>query len=62
VKRPIRNAAEPLIVAFRSLYRTISVSRVGDFDRELETLEGMAIGTGQRFEKTYSITAHVCIP
>ena len=32
---------------FRSLYRTISVSRVRDFDRELETLEWMAMGTEQ---------------
>jgi hypothetical protein len=62
VKRPIRDAAELLIVAFRSLYRTISVSRVRDFDRELKTLEWMAIGTEQSFEKTHSITAQVYAP
>jgi hypothetical protein len=49
-------------MAFRSLYRTASVSRTGDFDRELETLKWMAIGTKQSFEKTHSITAHVCTP
>ena len=37
MKGPIRDVVKPLKVTFGSLYRTISVSRVGDVDCELET-------------------------
>jgi hypothetical protein len=43
VKRPIRDAAEPLIVAFRSFYCSINVFGTDEFDCVLET--GYALTT-----------------
>jgi hypothetical protein len=62
VKRPIRNAAEALVMSLRSFYCTIDVFSAADVDRMLETFEGMAIGTKQRLKKTHSIPAHVRTP
>ena len=59
VKRPIRNAADALEIAFRDFYCTINVFSASDVDRLLEAFESMAIGTKQSFEKTNSISAHV---
>ena len=59
VKRPIRNAADALEIAFRGFYCTINVFSASDVDRLLEAFESMAIGTKQSFEKTNSISAHV---
>jgi hypothetical protein len=59
VKRPIRNAADALEIAFRGFYCTINVFSASDVDRFLQAFESMAIGTKQSFEKTNSVSAHV---